>query len=264
MYRWGDERTPEELGFGSEIYTLQDGLHWSSYVYEVYSGLELIGVPGFVDVAAGFEDRVAFGMIANEAARAKGKPDWDRPSIVREWVLPMWEMLQGDVGHPDFQRFKIRGTWKLGTLENDVPGLHSEPIPWADQWEYLQGIRCTFATPTSGSGWPTLKAWESMASGVVFFVHPNYDDQGHVIPTLTDVAEGKVDHDDELKALAIWLRPTTPEAFAKGVAAVASSRETWEWLSGAQRRYFERKREEDLCLRMIDQRLQLTSPASVS
>jgi hypothetical protein len=92
------------------------------------------------------------------------------------------------------------------------------------------------------------------ALGVICFFHPMYDTQGHIIPTLEQI---RGDVSDELRYLAWWLRPTTPQELQRRVDAVSTSRQTYEWLRDAQLRLLARARQDDLCYRLIDERLKL-------
>src|SRR5690606_28439834 len=147
------------------------------------------------------------------------------------------------------------GTWSKKSME--TLGVEINPIPWHQTWDYVRSSKCTFTTPSSGSGWATTKPWEAFAVGTVCFFHPAYDDQGHIIPTRAHVLQGRVDHDPELKALAEWLRPRTPDDLRKAVERLDHDRDAWLWLVQAQRRLFDRAMTEQRCIGMIEQACRL-------
>jgi hypothetical protein len=64
-------------------------------------------------------------------------------------------------------------------------------------------------------------------------------------------------NDPEVCHLAEWLRPQTSSQFHKRVLAVASSRETFEWLVGVQRRLWQDARDQQMAVRTIGRRLGL-------
>ena len=239
-YRWGDPRTPAECHRPRST-EIENG-HWlSPHSYE-YSGLELTGVPRWEDGDPGpaWEDRVRFGIVVNEA-RAYVTPAMARATIIRKWVTPL---------DPDF----IHGKWtKDGAEHIGFPTI--KPVHYLAMQETATRARSTFTTPTSGSEWATAKPWEMFALGVVCFFHPKYDTQGHILPNLAQLAAVE---DDELRYLAWWLRPRTPEELRERVDAVSTSRETYEFLAQAQRRVLKRARDEDRCYRTIERRLGLT------
>lgn len=237
--RWGDTRQPAECGFPASKW---EGSHvWVSPQKYVYSRLEICGItPEHMNTEFGpWEGRKRFGLFINEA-RAYVKHN--RFDAMRDWVLPL---------EPDF----VHGQWPKASQEK--LGRVIEPAPFDQYYDILRSVACSFTTPTSGTGWATTKPWQSFATGTVIFFHPQYDTQGNVIPTLKQVREGKVDHDDELKTLATWLRVETPEQLAKRVDAVSSSRETWEWLATAQRRMYDRACTDMNYLHMIERRVGL-------
>ncbi|MGH9202129.1 MAG: hypothetical protein ACRD2A_12945, partial [Vicinamibacterales bacterium] len=230
--RYSDFRDPGEFGYRG---------HWEKGVWLVkqeyaYDRLEMVGIPPAWSPTYDFAERVSFGMLVNEARAYVTRK---RKDIVRDWVLPL---------EPDF----IVGKWSPESKAQ--LGIDPEPIAHATIPEVVGRARCTFTTPSSGSGWATTKPWEAFALGVVCFFHPNYDTQGHVVPTRQQLARGEVS-DDELAALARWLRPRTPDELMKGVRAVNESRETFEWLVAAQRRRWESARDERRALHEILGRL---------
>jgi hypothetical protein len=214
---------------------------WSCEHKYVYSGLEVSGIPSTTICSYDWDGRDHFGIIINEA---RAYVTVNRLDAMRNWVMqlnPTW----------------IYGTW----LEESqrALGINITPLPWSQIWNKIQTVRSTFTTPSSGSGWATTKPWEAFACGTVCFFHPKYDDQGHIIPTAAQIKRGEVDHDPELKQLALWLRTESPEQLKKRVDAVNQDRDAWLWLVQAQRRHYEKMMEENKCLSMIGTRMRLTT-----
>lgn len=243
-YRWGDERTPEQCG--RDALSTQDGDSWKSKHSYIYSGLELTGIPPAFEQAgrsALFDERPHdFGIVINEA-RGYVNPMKKRSYIVRDWVKQL---------NPGF----IHGKWsKTGLEEAQYESI--EPVHYMELANTLASAKTTFTTPSSGSEWATAKPWECFALGVICFFHPLYDTQGHIVPTLDQIREAPHEHDDEIKHLAWWLRPRSPSELRERVAAVASSRETYEWLAFAQLALLDQALEEQRCVNLIEQRLGL-------
>jgi hypothetical protein len=242
-YRFGDPRTPSEVGRDAYSVEDNDGF-WKSWHLYTYSGLELTGVPPWEKIDwGGFDERVPFGIIINEARNYNPASPKSRSKIMREWVMPL---------DPSF----IYGTWSEKSME--LLGEKIDPIHYSELPQQAARARCTLTTPSSGSEWATAKPWEMFALNVVCFFHPYYDTQGHIIPTREQAA----DLDDATRELVDWLRPPDKEALAARVEAVASSREWYEWLVAMQRHVLATKRELDLGYRLIEQRLGLPEGGS--
>jgi hypothetical protein len=234
--RYGDPREPDECGFEAEWHSERN--YWTATDRYVGSGLEICGVHPDTDDEGGrpFADRRRFGLFINEAdPRAK----LSRRVALRDWVLPLG---------PDF----VHGNW---TAESQrTLGMTIEPAPSRDYYALLGSVRSTFTTPSSGSGWATAKPWEAFAVNAVCFIHPNYDTQGHIIPTLDQVQNGEV-ADENLCHLARWLRVETPEQLAQRVRAVDESEETWRWLSALQFNIYQEAQRDPRYLRTIEERV---------
>jgi hypothetical protein len=142
----------------------------------------------------------------------------------------------------------VHGTWSkdsLTKLNTDI-----KPIPYNQIFNLMQTTKCTFTTPSSGSGWATAKPWESFATGIICFFHPLYDTQDHILfPTDTPT--------DEMRALHKWLRIKDPSDLARKVNAVKTSRSTYEWLAKVQYEHFKRELERQRCVTTIERRLEL-------
>jgi hypothetical protein len=159
---------------------------------------------------------------------------------VRAWAVPL---------DPAF----IHGKWTPAgqeTVGREITPVHHSEVP-----RVASSIKSTLTTPGSGAAWATCKPHESFALGTVCFFHPGYDAQGHIIPTLAAVEAGSVDDQPDLKELTRWLRVSTPEDLAARVAAVHSSRETYEWLRDAQLRRLAWHRQRDLIGHRLHERL---------
>lgn len=242
-YRWGDPTEPEvwapHLGVNGLAWD-EPGV-WKAMHSYVYSQLEIVGIPSSVECSYEWEGRTHFGILINEA---RGYTKLNRLDAMRTWVMPLMPAWIG-------------GTWSKKSME--TLGVEISPIPWHQTWDYVRSSKCTFTTPSSGSGWATTKPWEAFAVGTVCFFHPAYDDQGHIIPTRAHVLQGRVDHDPELKALAEWLRPRTPDDLRKAVERLDHDRDAWLWLVQAQRRLFDRAMAEQRCIGMIESSCRLTT-----
>jgi hypothetical protein len=113
-----------------------------------------------------------FMVVLNE-----GKPS--RYDLLREWVLDK------------FDNVEVYGKWEHGaaTVDSRFKGsLHINELQ-----KKLQDVKFTFIIPIK-EGWVTSKYIEMIHAGVIPFLHPTYDMQGHLpIPE--------------------FLRPKTPEEF---------------------------------------------------
>lgn len=230
---------PNDHGFPG-AFQIADNLWQAPYEYK-YSRLEMVGIPSdtpFTD--DDFADRKRFGIVINEA---RNYVKHNRLEAMQDYIIPL---------EPDF----IYGRWTATSLK--TLGREIEPLHYSKVANTVRTVKTTFTTPSSGSGWATTKPWESFASGVVCFMHPQYDTQGHVVPTLEQVERGDVDDDAELKTLATWLRVRNPEDLAKRVDYVSASEDTWKWIVGAQRRLYEKARDEAACIAEIEERLGIT------
>lgn len=238
-YRWGDPRTPAECS-RTRSDVIQNG-HWLTAHDYAYSGLELTGVPRWEDdELPDWDERERFGIVVNEN-RAYVNPAMARSTIIKQWVMPL---------QPNF----VHGKWsKDGAATIGLPEV--APVHYLEVHKTAMRAKSTFTTPASGSQWATAKSWEMFALNVVCFFHPMYDTQGHIVPTLEQART--LNDANELKWVAWWLRPRTPDELRERVDALDSSRETWEWLVAAQRKLLEGARADDRCYREIARRLGL-------
>lgn len=235
--RYGDVQVSNDVGWGTFARCDEAGV-WNSTVRNVYSRIELNAlVPGtpsgdLLTFNDDWSNRSHFGLIINEARKIGIKPEWSRLAAMRDWVLPL---------EPAF----IHGTWSESSLrELEIEPSTIRSIPWTKYVPILQSTRCTFTTPSSGSGWATTKPWEAFGAGVVCFFHPLYDDQDHILS----------DADPNLRD---WLRVRTPGQLRARVSYLNShaGRSDWEWLVRKQREHFDRAMHELTYVKMIEERL---------
>lgn len=236
--RYGDDYFFEEFS-GYDLASLSDPDErdqvWNSRVDNVYSRLEVNGLaPGtpFGDLIRwnpDFDRAGDFGMFINEARAIGVRPELTRLHIMKEWVLPLGDRIKF-----------LHGTWTpsaRGELKRDIT-----PASWNLYYPKLNSVRCTFTTPSSGSGWATAKPWEAFAGGTVCFFHPAYDDQDNI---LGDADPG----------LCAWLRVSTPRDLRVRIDAIAKSPDTFKWLITKQREHFDEAMREKRYLKMIERRL---------
>lgn len=213
---------------------------WESTVCNIYSRVELNAlVPGtpsgdLLTFNDDWSGRSHFGLIINEARTIGVKPEWLRLTAMNEYVMP---------NAPAF----IHGTWSARSMEQlqrrwGINPIHS--IPWDRYVPILQSTRCTFTTPSSGSGWATTKPWEAFGAGVVCFFHPKYDDQNHILR-------------DADPTLQRWLRVKTPDQLHSRIQHLNSvaGRSDWEWLVNQQKVHFDNAMRDLTYARLIDERL---------
>jgi hypothetical protein len=236
LERYTEKGSPADYGFAS-AYQVAEGVWQAPYNYK-YARLEMVGIPSDTEFRDDdYAERSSFGIVINEA---RNYVKHDRLTAMQDYVLPL---------DPAF----IYGRWTPNSLK--VLGRDIEPLHYSKVAQTIRTTRTTLTTPSSGSGWATTKAWESFAAGVVCFFHPQYDTQGHIIPTLEQVERGDVDDLPELKALATWLRVRNPEDLQKRIAHMDNSEETWKWIVGAQRRLYDAAREDAACIVEIEDRI---------
>lgn len=185
-------------------------------VKTIYSRLEVNGLAAgtpfgdLIHYNDSWVDRDHFGLFINEA-RKEVNPKMSRLTAMKEWIVPL---------NPAW----VHGKWSAESLLELAQ--HIEPAPWDQYFPRLNSVRCTFTTPSSGSGWATTKPWEAFAAGTVCFFHPEYDVQDNIL------------HDNPM--LRSWLRVRTPEELKIRVDHLNSyaGRADWEGLVHAQRAHF--------------------------
>jgi hypothetical protein len=245
-WRYDEPGDPKDFGFtGDWVKSDRATNTWHVDHKYVYSQLEICGIlPEHVNAwfSDDFHGRDRFGLFINEA-RAYVKNN--RRDAFVDYVLPL---------NPDF----VHGKWSEKSQEQitALGGPIIEPAPAEVYYDKLRSVKCTLTTPSSGSGWATTKPWQSFATGTVCFFHPEYDTQGHIIPTLNQIAiDGSGHYDEELATLAKWLRVEDPEQLHKRVDIINSSYETWLWLARTQRVLYDKACQERRILNLIGERL---------
>ena len=243
--RYTDTGTPEEYGFSDVVERVDDGHVWLARHRYVYSQLEICGIlPEHVNAwfSDDFHGRQRFGLFINEA-RAYVKHN--RRDAFVDYVLPL---------KPDF----VHGKWGKESQEmiTALGGPTIEPAPAEVYYDKLRSVKCTLTTPSSGSGWATTKPWQAFAVGTICFFHPEYDTQGHIIPTLDQLAADGAGHlEGDLAELARWLRVDNPEQLHHRVQHLDDHPEAWLWLAQAQRRVYDQACSERRIIKMIAERL---------
>lgn len=124
----------------------------------VYAGVEKSFCTNYIGPSLNTDRDIPFMIVLNE-----GKPS--RYKLLKEWVL--------DTNDPDVE---IYGQWdeEIASKDRRFRGsLHLDSIQ-----KKLEQVRSTFIIPIA-PGWVTAKYIEMIHAGVVPFLHPTYDDQGH-------------------------------------------------------------------------------------
>ncbi len=201
-----------------------------------YAAVELTALPPPSKVQMTTDTSVPFGMIVNENRKYVSR---DRLSILQDWALT----LPFDI--------EIHGKWSDKSLEE--LGRDIQPVPYTEMYDVLRTFRCTLTTPASGSGWATSKPWEAFAAGVICFFHPEYDSQGHIIPTRKQLR--RMDSANPLYHLGKWLRVNDVDQFHRHVAAVVNDDHVWAVLRDLQRKYYERSMAEFPLLEKVKRRI---------
>ena len=130
-----------------------------------------------------------FMVVLNE-----GKPS--RYDLLKEWVLDKFEDVE------------IYGKWEHDAVNKDSRFQGSARID--ELQKKLQDVKFTFIIPIK-EGWVTSKYIEMIHAGVIPFLHPTYDMQGHLpIPD--------------------FLRPKTPSEFYERMQHLIDNREEYETL----------------------------------
>jgi hypothetical protein len=230
--RYGNTDRPSDEWYKATR-AAQEGKLWKSRVKNVYARLEPCGVfPGtpvgdmltFDDT---WEGRSSFGLLINEARNYAMKPELTRKYIVKNYVLPLTPTW-------------MHGEWTDKSLEE--LGVKIEGTPFSTFNDLYHSVRCTFTTPSSGSGWATTKPWEAFATGTVCFFHAKYDTQNHILK----------DADPELND---YLRIISPGSLARKVEEMNTDQEKWKRIVHLQREHYDRAATEKRYLKMIEERI---------
>ena len=127
-----------------------------------------------------------FMVVLNE-----GKPS--RYGLLKEWVLNKFDDVE------------VYGKWSdvTGDDERFKGSLHINELQ-----DKLQDVKFTFIIPIK-EGWTTSKYIEMIHAGVIPFLHPSYDTQGHLpIPS--------------------FLRPKNPQEFYERMQSLRDDKEEYE------------------------------------
>jgi len=235
--RYEDPRTPVECGFDPMSTVVDDHSVWLAMQRYEYSRLEISGIlpEAIGDVFSDHWDRPGhFGLFINEARSYVKENRFD---IVRDWVLPL---------DPWF----LHGTWPKESQQR--LGREITTAPRADYYPMLKSVRCTFTTPSSGSGYATTKPWEAFAAGTVCLFHPKYDDQGWIIPTKPTTGS------DRLNFLSQMLRVDSPAQLRERVEMFNHDQKLWHDVVTVQKQYYDWAVETDLITQLIAARLGVT------
>lgn len=229
--RYGDPAPPDPKMWGGIAELKADKL-WHSTVDHAYARLEPCGVfPGtpvgdMLTYDETWEGRWPLGLFINEARWYTGI-GMSRLEVMRDWVIPL---------KPAF----IHGVWS--TYSQKKLGVKIEPAKFHQFNDKYHSVRCTFTTPSSGSGWATTKPYESFACGTVCFFHPEYDDQDNILK-------------DADPHLLEYLRVSTPAQLAERIAELETDRRHWLQLVRLQREHFDKAAKEKRYLQLIQERL---------
>lgn len=245
-FRYGDPADPSKYGMDdiADWHEKHPGCWGWKQKYE-YAGLELGScVPATIEFSDQWEGRRRFGVMCNQSREASG-----RDEVLAHYIKPMF---------PD---------WIVGSWDDDrKQGLTIEPYPWHALPQLLQTVRSSLCVPIKmANSWATPKVWELFAAGTVAFMHPRYDSQGHVLPTLAqcDILE-RDGQESTLTHLARWLRVETPTQLRKRIDHLNTHQADWEWIVTAQRALYNVAREEQLCLKTIGRHLGVTLGGSAT
>ncbi len=232
MYRYGDTRRPEDLGWQDTAY-IDDKTHsgcWTTKEKYAYAGVEFTALDhpddsrALFDARPGHSERYDFGTLVNET-RWLGKKitGGGRTSATLSRVTVLKEYVTDQ-----FPGCEIFGNWSDDSKE-ELGRPDIRPCPQKYLGQTMQRWRTMLTTPASGSGWATAKPWEAFASGTVCFRHPKYDDQGWIYGS------------DMQSELRDWLSVNSAGDLKSRVDYLTQNPTTWEWLVTEQRKYFEQK-----------------------
>lgn len=221
--RYSDPTNPADYGF--EGFTW-DATCWAGKLDYKYGAVELCSMPAPELLEYNHEPPTTrFGIISNETRKQVKN---FRSKFIVEWIIQQL---------PDSE---IYGQWSkesLGWFQHEGLKTKVEPVPYSKMYSTLRTFKSTLTLPASGSGWATIKAWEAFANGVVCFFHEDYDDQGHIIPTLE---QAQADPTHPLSELALFLRVRNRQEFLERVNLIDHDDERWRYITTLQRFVFEK------------------------
>lgn len=265
--RYQDYRAPEALGFrGIKLERPNEvGEHelWSAQHSYQHADLELMILPDDWETwgDASFDERSRAGVATTSTKASVLGEGRRRSQLVAEYLLATF---------PDAE---VYGKWDAVSLA-DVPDDTLRATTPDEFPDLLNRWRVTLSTPIVESDWSVAKSYQCFAANVVCFMLEQVDAQGWVLPSRrqapgtkliasVEVSRGQYRHyysvrDDwtpEDITLAHWLRVESPAEFEQRAQLVAMSRDTWWWLTGAQRTLLRRRWEDKLLERTIEERL---------
>lgn len=153
-----------------------------------YSGMEKTFLIGhdISNIKATSQRSRNFDIIMNEGNN--GAPS--RYPALKEYVLDYVKdvKIYGKWTHPEACITKIKdGVTGEVTIIPPKDARFKGSISFESMKEKIADVKYTFIVPIS-KGWVTAKVWESIASGVIPFLHKDYDNQRHVnIPDILRV-----------------------------------------------------------------------------
>lgn len=157
-------------------------------VHSEYAGMETAFCGDYVyNQETNLDRRIDFMVVLNE-----GKPS--RYDLLKEWVLNK------------FNDVEIYGKWEHSAVNGDDRFRGSAKID--ELQKKLKDVKFTFIIPIK-EGWVTSKYIEMIHAGVIPFLHPTYDTQGHLpIPD--------------------FLRPNTPAEFYERMQSLIDNPKQYE------------------------------------
>lgn len=254
--RWRDPRPVA----GFDAVPERNGELWVARHRYRFGDLEMMGNPD--DWATWgdrpFEERAPYG-IATTSGVAYGKNP-RRSEYVRDWLLT------------HFPYADVYGPW-TGVSLDDVANISTLRLKQCTVVEFpdrLGSWRSTLALPAPAKAaghdsWTTAKPYQAWAARTACFMVPPLDTHGWTLPVLDrtehtvhqvapDLWSVRDDWTDDDLVLARWLRVRTPEQFAARAHNIATSRDTWTWITDAQRSLLARRWNERLLERTIGDR----------
>jgi hypothetical protein len=256
--RYGDTRDPQALGFTNARWE-RDREIWIVENSFQQADLELMILDDDWETwgQRPYEERRPIGVATT--SMYVDRDEWRRSWLTKTYVVDQF---------PDAEVF---GRWDDKSTEADVIGFTVQRNSVAQFPDLLASWRATVSLPAGtrsldGIGWSVAKPYQAFAARTAcFFVGP-VDRQGWVLPSLErtpgaqPVCDGLWsvrgdDWTDEELHLARWLRVQEPGELKKRVDAVNTSRETYEWLTAAQRALLSRRRGQDYLESTIEMQL---------
>jgi hypothetical protein len=253
--RYGDPRTPEELGFGDWNVPTRAGELWESTHTYKHAGTELMILPDLWETwgRSRWADRKDIGVASTSFWVGKNR---DRRSwLIQRLILDTWPNAD------------VYGKWDKKSLA-DVQIEPTSNTVAEFQW-LLNSWKVTVSLPAVGSDWCVAKPYQCFAANVACFIYGRADTQGWILPSrrqtpeATEVADGlwsvRTDWTENDIHLARWLRIEHEDEFVPRAKQLIADAETWGWVVGAQRELLARRWDEKLLERTIESRLGLTS-----